>query len=80
METDNDEIEIEREERAIYAIVIAAMLPVVVGLTLEGATIDGGGAISLLLVSLGVVGLVASVRALLGSRVPRARARFTRPR
>lgn len=80
MITDNDDIEIEREERAIYAIVIAAMLPVVIGLTLEGSSIDGGGAISLLLVSLGVVGLVASVRALLRSRVPRARARFTRPR
>ena len=80
MSTDIEDVEIEREERAIYAIIIGAMLPVVIGLTLEGATIDGGGAISLLLVSLGVVGLVASVRALVRSRVPRARARFTRPR
>ena len=77
-ETDEEDLEIEREERAIYAIVIAAMLPVIIGLAVEGDAIDGGGAVSLMLVSLGFVGLVASVRAILRPRLPRASARFQR--
>lgn len=75
---DDDDGEIEREERAIYAIVVAAMLPVIIGLGVEGNAIDGGGAVSLILVSLGVVGLVASIRAVLRPRLPRASARFPR--
>ena len=77
-DTRDEDLEIEREERAIYAIVIAAMLPVIIGLAVEGNAIDGGGAVSLILVSLGVVGLVASLRAILRPRLPRASARFSR--
>jgi hypothetical protein len=77
---DNEGIDIEREERAIYAIVIAAMLPVVVGLAISGGVIDGGNALSLVLVALGVAGLFAGLRAVFARRLPRARARTTRLR
>lgn len=78
MRTNDEDLEIEREERAIYAIIVAAMLPVVIGLSLAGGVINGGNALSLLLVALGVVGLFAGLRAISVRRLPRASARFTR--
>lgn len=70
--TDADR-ELAREERAIYAIITAALAPVVVGILIEGQAIEGGGALSLLLVVLGVAGLLAGLRAFGRSRLPRAR-------
>jgi len=80
MRTDDEQLEVESEERAIYAIIVAAMLPVVIGLSLAGGVISGGNALSLLLVALGVVGLFAGLRAVFVRKLPRASARFTRPR
>jgi hypothetical protein len=51
---------------------------VIIGLTIEGGAIDGGGVISMLLVSLGVMGLIASLRAIVRDRLPRASARYPR--
>lgn len=68
-----DDREIEAEERAIYWIVTLAILPVVVGIFIDGGTIDGGGTLSLVLVSLGVIGLVTGLRIFTRSRLPRAR-------
>ena len=64
--------DIEREERNIYAIITMASAPVVIGLAIEGADLDGGGTLSLILVVAGVLGLAAGVRALFARRVPRA--------
>ena len=65
--------EVESEERAIYAIIAAAISPVVIGVLLDGSTIDGGGALSLLLAVFALVGLVAGIRRMTRSRLPRAR-------
>ena len=65
--------DVESEERAIYAIVAAAVSPVVVGVLLDGSTIDGGGALSMLLAITALVGLVAGVRRMTRSRLPVAR-------
>lgn len=66
--SENDEDEdhdqgIQREELGIYAIIVAASAPVVIGLAIEGGEIDGGATLSLVLVVLGVVGLIAGVAA-----------------
>jgi hypothetical protein len=65
--------EIEREERAIYIIIMAALSPVVIAaLYRGGAALDGGTTLSFLIVILGVLGLAAGIRAM-RSRLPRAR-------
>ena len=73
--TDEDD-EIVREERQIYAIVMAASGPVVLGLLLEGGSMDGGTTLSLVLVVLSVIGLIAGLaagaRALSRPKLPRA--------
>ncbi len=70
------DIEVEREERGIYAIITMASLPVVLGLLLEGGSMDGGTTLSLVLVVLGVTGLIAGLvagaRALSRPKIPRA--------
>jgi len=77
--TDHD-LEIRREERAIYVIILAALSPVVVAaLYRGGASIDGGTTLSFLIVALGVIGLATGIRAM-RSRLPRARVRRRRPR
>jgi hypothetical protein len=76
--SERHDTEIEREERAIYLIMLAAMAPVVIGLAIDRRTIDGGAALSLILVALGVIGLLAGLRTILRRRLPRARARFRR--
>jgi hypothetical protein len=77
---DHDEDrEIAHEERDIYAIMVAASLPVVIGLLIEGGSMDAGATFSLALAVLGVLGLltglVAGARALRRPRLPRARLR-----
>ncbi len=74
-EREREDREIEREERAIYWIITIAISPVVIGLLLKRTVIDAGGTLSLILVSLGIVGLLAGLRAFTASRVPRARIR-----
>ncbi|HWO24668.1 MAG TPA: hypothetical protein VNO30_38260 [Kofleriaceae bacterium] len=65
--------DLQREERAIYAIIIAALLPVVVAaLYRGGAEIDGGTTLSFLIAALGLLGLGAGIRAM-RARLPRAR-------
>jgi hypothetical protein len=72
--------EIEREERAIYIIIMAALSPVVVAaLARGGVSLDGGTTLSFLIVALGVVGLATGVRAM-RSRLPRARVHRRPPR
>ena len=78
MSQHEDEMEIAREERHIYAIVVAASLPVVFAIAVDGGAMDGGATLSLVLTVLGVVGLIAGIigglRALLKQRLPRATA------
>ena len=80
--TDNDEDDdraIQREELGIYAIIVAASAPVVIGLAIEGGEIDGGATLSLVLVVFGIVGLIAGVvaalRAFVKPRLPVATVR-----
>jgi hypothetical protein len=70
--TDDDD-DIRREERAIYAIVAAVACPVVIGVAIEGTALDGGAALCLVLASLAIAGIVAGARAITRSRLPRAR-------
>ena len=66
--------EIEREERAIYAIAILALLPVVIVTLVQRMDWDFGTTVSLGIVLLGVLGLVMSfVRWRRRPRLPRAR-------
>lgn len=73
------DVEIQREERGIYAIIIAASAPVVISFAIEGGVLDGGATLSLLLVVLGLVGLfasvIAAVRMRLRGRLPKATVR-----
>ncbi|MBS1124992.1 MAG: hypothetical protein H6Q90_7220 [Deltaproteobacteria bacterium] len=71
--SETDDREVEQEERAIYWIITLAILPVVIGIFLDGGTIDGGGTLSLILVALGVTGIVAGLRVFTRTRLPRAR-------
>ena len=68
----HDDFEVEREERGIYAIVTVASAPVVIGLAIEGGVFDGGSTLSLILVFLGLLGLMASLRVFLPRKIPRA--------
>jgi hypothetical protein len=74
-----EDLDIQREERAIYAIMIAACAPVVIALVIEGGVLDGGATLSLAVVVLGFVGLIAGIvaaaRARRNARLPRATAR-----
>lgn len=70
---DEDDKDVEREERAIYAIITVAILPVVIGIFIERGVIDAGGTLSLILVALGVIGLLAGLRVFARVRLPRAR-------
>jgi len=72
MRNHEDDLEIEREERGIYAIITMACAPVVIGLLLDGAVIDGGGTLSLALVAIGAMGLLAGLRAVVARKLPRA--------
>lgn len=61
IENDDDDHAIQREELGIYASIVAASAPVVIGLAIEGGDFDGGATLSMVLVVLGVVGLIAGV-------------------
>jgi hypothetical protein len=78
-EEERDHQAIQREELGIYAIIIAASAPVVIGLAIEGGQIDAGATLSLVLVVFGIVGLVAGVlaaiRTFVKPRLPVATAR-----
>ena len=65
-----DDEDIEREERAIYAIIAMAASPVVIGLMIQGGVIDGGATVSILLVLTALAGLSRLVHR---RRLPRAR-------
>ena len=67
--------DIETEERAFYAILIVATLPVVIGVIAAGAYLDTGATISLGVVVLALAGLCAGIRR---DKLPRATARFPR--
>lgn len=73
---EDDARAIQREELGIYAIIIAASAPVVIGLAIEGGKMDAGTTLSLVLVVLGIVGMIAgviaAVRAFVKPRLPRA--------
>lgn len=74
------DLEIQREERAIYIIILVALSPVLVAaLIRDGAAIDGGTTLSFLIAVLGVLGLATGVRAM-DARLPRARLHRRRPR
>ena len=64
--------EIEREERAIYMIMLAACAPILIALAIEHRAIDGGNALMVILVVLGLVGLGTGLRSV-RTRLPRAR-------
>jgi hypothetical protein len=69
----HEDADIEREERAIYVIIVLACLPILIALAVQQRAIDGGNVLILILVSLGALGLAAGVRAWLGGKLPRAR-------
>jgi hypothetical protein len=72
--------EIQREERAIYLIIMIALSPVIVAaLYHHGAAMDSGTTLSFLIVALGLIGLATGVRAM-RSRLPRARVHRRTPR
>ncbi len=71
--TDDEDCEVETEERAIYGIITLAACPVVIGVVIEGGTLDAGGTMSLMIVVLGVIGLLAGLRAFSKPRLPPAR-------
>lgn len=72
--------DIEREERAIYAIAIIALAPVVIVAVLRRAVFDGGTNLCLILVVLGAAGLLATYMRTTPPRLPRARVHTTRSR
>jgi hypothetical protein len=72
MSQSDEDLDIEREERGIYAIITMASAPVVIGLAVEGGVFDGGSTLSLAMAAVGVVGLVAGLRAVVGHKLPRA--------
>lgn len=65
------------EERAIYVVIALASLPVVIASLLHGGALDSGATISLLLVTLALVGLLPRRRC---PRLPRARVHPRRAR
>jgi len=75
-----EDAEIEREERAIYLIITAALSPVVASaLIQDGVELGGGTTLSFLIVGLGVAGFCTGVRAM-RARLPRARVHRLRSR
>jgi hypothetical protein len=76
---EHDDQAIQREELGIYAIIVAASLPVLIGLAIEGGEFDGGATLSMVLVVFGSVGLIAgviaAVRAFVKPRLPVATVR-----
>ena len=76
----SEDPDLEAEERAIYAIIALAASPVVIGVLLDGAEIDAGGTLSLIVVACAIAGLVARIRAVAPCRLPRARVHDRRQR
>lgn len=85
--TDRD-LEIQREERAVYVVIAAALLPVVVAALVaalraalhEGAAaFDGGTTLSALILALAVIGLGAGLRTR-PARLPQVRVHRRRSR
>lgn len=72
MEADPDP-ELEAEERAIYGIMLATAMPILIALLWQRRLIDGGNLLALFLIVLGLAGLI-------GPRVFRPRARLPRAR
>ena len=71
------EHDVEREERAIYLIVIIALAPVVIVALARRVNFDSGTTLCLLGAVLGAIGLLASLaRAVRRPRLPNARARM----
>jgi hypothetical protein len=66
------------ENRAICVVLVLSMSPVVAASVIDGRAFDGGSAVSLLLLGLGLIGLLQQSRAL--PALPRARARRSRLR
>lgn len=64
---------IEREERGIYLMILVAGLPVIGALWFEGRAVDGGNALIVVAVSAAVAGLLAGLKTMLASKLPRAR-------
>ena len=54
--------EIDREERAIYAIIAAAGSPVLIAALIKGGAFDSGTTISLMLVVAGLIGVFWRLR------------------
>lgn len=79
LDDDKDGHAVRREELAIYAIIVAASMPVLIGLAIEGGELDGGATLSMVLVVFGIVGLIAgvsaAVRAFVKPRLPVATVR-----
>jgi hypothetical protein len=71
--------ESEREEQAIYLIVIVVLAPVVLVTAIYHRIFDGGASLCLLAVVLGAIGLVATWRRVRRPpRLPRAEVRTRR--
>ena len=75
----SEDQDIEREERAIYLILIAVCTPIVVSLLIRGGVIDGGNTLILIVVSLAVCGLLAGLGVTRRSRSHRRGADIQHP-
>lgn len=58
----SEDQDIEREERAIYLILLAVCTPILISLLIRRGVIDGGDTVILIVVGLGIAGLVAGLR------------------
>jgi hypothetical protein len=78
MSRHDEQSEIAREERGIYAIIVAASLPVVLAFVVERLQVDSGATLSLVLMLVGLTGLLAGIaplRRAIKARIPRAHIR-----
>ena len=74
-----EDLDLEREERAIYIITILVLAPVVVVAIARRASFDGGTTLCLIAAVLGVIGVATSIaRRLRRPGLPCARARQPR--
>jgi hypothetical protein len=65
--------DIEREERAVYAIAIVVLAPVVIVAVMRRVHFDGGTSLCLLFVVLAVIGLITTTARSRPPQLPRAR-------
>jgi len=77
MSQDEDDV-VEREERAVYAIIAIALAPVLIAVAIRGGIFDSGSTLCLLLVVAAIGGFASLARRLVRTRSEFPRARIHR--